>query len=402
VLVGTLLPAGAAQAKSYPVVPSQLFGAHYHAISNSVPNFRVGAIRLWDSGVDWARLNPAPGVYEWGPLDQAVDNARAAGATEVQYVFGVTPQWAALKPTSSGFYGPGTSSPPATVDHFTAFARALAERYRGRITSYEIWNEGSLTIFWNGTSKQLADLTIAGSAAIKSVDPGAAVIGPSTTYGVFQRRPGFWKDYAKRLKRARWPIDGVNIHPYSKTPDYLAKRISTITKARSFYRKYGFRGPIWDTEVNYGDRRNIGSGWKQVSYSGDAAAGMVARTYIDAMRIGVTRVFWYGWDYHQFGIDMIDPSTGAITSAGVAFHTTQDWMVNKTWLGCKLKRSIRTCKLQGPDGARTTIAYATSKVRTLTIPAGVSSYQRLNGEVTAVTPGQKIKVNGVPILLIGA
>ena len=52
----------------------------------------------------------------------------------------------------------------------------MAERYRGRITSYEIWNEGSLKVFFGGTAKQLADLTIQGSRAIKSVDPGAKVL----------------------------------------------------------------------------------------------------------------------------------------------------------------------------------------------------------------------------------
>jgi hypothetical protein len=128
---------------------------------------------------------------------------------------------------------------------------------------------------------------------------------------------------------------------------------------------------------------------------------MVARTYIDAMRLGVPRVVWYGWDYHLFGIDMIDPATGAQTESGVAFHTVQDWMVGKTWLGCKVKKSVRSCKLQGPDGSRTTIVYATSKTRTYTIPAGAGAFQNLSGQVIGVAPGQKIKVNAVPVLIQG-
>lgn len=402
VLVSTLLPATAAQAKNYPVVPGELFGVHYHAVSDSVPNFRFGAIRLWDSGVTWARLNPAFGVYDWEPLDRAVDNARVAGATEVQYVFGVTPAWAASRPNEKGFYGSGSASAPASIEYFTTFAAALADRYRGRITSYEIWNEASLKIFFTGTAKQLANMTIQGSRTIKSVDPAAVVVSSSTTFGVFTRRPGFWKDFAKRLRKAHWPIDAVNIHPYSKKPDYLAKRVSTIVKARAFYRRYGFRGPIWDTEVNYGDRRNMFGGWKQIAYTGDISAGMVARTYVDAMRLRVPRVFWYGWDYHLFGIDMVDPATGAITQAGTAFHTVQDWMVGRTWLGCRVKKSVRSCKLMGPDGARTTIVYATSKVRTYKIPATSTTFQSLNGVINPVVPGQRIKVNAVPILVQGA
>jgi hypothetical protein len=380
----------------------ELFGVHYHNIINSQPNFRVGAVRLWDSGVTWARLNPAPGVYEWDALDRAVDNARNAGALEVQYVFGVTPQWAAAKPDLMGFYGLGASSPPAKLAYFTDFARAMAERYRGRITSYDIWNEGSLKVFFGGTAKELANMTIKGSRAIKSADPQAKVLSASSTYGVFTRRPKYWKEYAQRLKKARWPIDAVNIHPYSKTPDYLSKREKTIKQARTFYRKHGFKGPIWDTEVNYGDRRNMFQGFAQITYSGDVAAGMVARTYIDAMRLGVPRVYWYGWDYHLFGIDMINPDTGAQTEAGVAFHTVQDWMIGKTWLGCTTKKYVRSCKLRGPDGSRTTIVYATSKTRNYTIPAGVGTFQNLAGAVLEVVPGQRISVNAVPVLIQGA
>ncbi len=71
-------------------------------------------------------------------------------------------------------------------------------------------------------------------------------------------------------------------------------------------------------------------------------------------------------------------------------------------MGCKVKKSVRSCKLQGPDGARTTIVYATSKTRSYKIPAGVGTFQNLAGQVLGVVPGQKISVNAVPILMQGA
>ncbi len=321
---------------------------HYHSVSNSVPGFRVGAVRLWDSGVAWAALQPTPDTINWGPLDAAVANAQAAGIAEIQYAFGHTPVWAAAQPNQVGPIGNGSASEPANMAYFTNFARAVAERYRGRITSYDMWNEANLKIYWTGTSKQLAQLTIEGSRAIKSVDPGAKVLAPSITYGAFLRRPSFWKDYASRMKKARWPIDAVNVHPYSKTPNYLTKRANTIKKTKAFYRKYGFKGPVWDTEVNYGDRRGLGQGWKQVVYSGDVAAGMIARTYIDSMRSGVYRVFWYGWDSHILGIDTVDPGTGAITPAGQSFLTVQDWMVGKAWLGLQGQEVHPLLQAAGP------------------------------------------------------
>ena len=233
---------------------------HYHGVSNGVPNVRMGAVRLWDSGVAWAILQPTPDAINWAPLDAAVDNALAAGIPEIQYAFGHTPLWAAAQPNLPGPIGNGSASEPANIAYFTNFARAMAERYRGRITSYDMWNEANLKIYWTGTSKQLAELVIQGSRAIKSADPNAKVLAPSITYGAFTRRPKYWKDFAARMKKARWPIDAANVHPYSKTPNYLTKRANTIKKTKAFYRKYGFKGPIWDTEVNYGDRRGLGQG----------------------------------------------------------------------------------------------------------------------------------------------
>ncbi len=402
VLVSTLVPAGAASAKKRPVVPSELFGVHYHSVSSAPVNFRVGAIRLWDTGVSWTDLQPTPEAINWAPLDAAVANAEAGGAREIQYAFGHTPLWAAKYPDLPGPIGDGSSSVPARLDYFLDFARAVAERYEGRITSYDMWNEGSLRIYFKGTSKDLARMTIKGSRVIKRADPAAKVLAPSITYGVFDRRPKFWKDFAKRLKRAKWPIDAVNVHPYSKKPNYLKRRASIIRKTKRFYRKLGFKGPVWDTEVNYGDRRGLNDTWLQIVYTGEEAAGMLARTYVDSMRTGVRRVFWYGWDSHVLGIDTIDPVTGQITAAGVAFHTVQDWMVGKRWYGCKKRKKVRRCRLRGPDGARTSIIYATSKTRTFTIPKRVTAVQELDGELIPVERGQRIRVGAAPVLLVGA
>ncbi len=401
-LVSTIGPAGTAAAKIRPVVPTELFGVHYHSISGAPVNFRVGAIRLWDTGVSWADLQPTPGEINWAPLDAAVANAEAGGAREIQYAFGHTPVWAAKYKNVPGPIGDGTSSVPEDLDYFLDFARAVAERYRGRITSYDMWNEGSLKIYFYGTSKDLARMTIKGSRVIKSVDPAAQVLAPSITYGVFDRRPRYWKDFTKRLKRAKWPIDGVNVHPYSKKPNYLKRRETIIRKTKRFYRKFGFRGPIWDTEVNYGDRRGLNDTWAQIVYQGDEAAGMLARTYIDSMRTGVRRVFWYGWDSHMLGIDTIDPVTREITAAGVAFHTVQDWMVGKRWYGCKVRKKVRRCKLRADDGSRTSVIYATSRTRRYTIPKRVTAVQQLDGELIPVVRGERIRVDGVPVLLLGA
>lgn len=400
-LAVTLLPGTTAQAKTRPVVPMELFGMHYQAISTTTPAFRVGAVRLWDSGLSWAMLQPTPEAIAWGPLDAAVANALAGGAREIQYVFGHTPAWAAADPGAPGPAGNGTASAPAQLQHYLDFVRAVAERYRGRITSYDPWNEGSLKRSFTGTAKELAAMTIEASRTITSLDPAATVLAPSITASVLDRRAGFWRDFAKRLKKAGWPVDAVNVHAATTKPDHLARRLAAIARVRKAYRAYGFTGPIWDTQVNHGAPGGLETGWKPVEHAGEPSAGVLARTYIDSMRTGVRRVFWHGWDMHAAGLDTLDPATGAVTSAGIAFRTVQEWMATKHWWGCSVSRSIRLCRLRGQDGSRSTIAYATGGTRTLRIPAGVSVFENLAGASVPVVAGQRIALTGVPILLRG-
>lgn len=403
-LLMTLVPAAGAQARTYPTVPAALFGMHYHAIGRQPVDFRAGAIRLWDSGVAWAAMEPSRGAIDWTRLDRAVADARAAGVREIQYVFGHTPRWAAADLTVPGPIGNGSSSRPKRMSYFFDFVRAVATRYKGRITSYEIWNEASLTIYFRGTAADLATMTIGASKIIRSVDPKASVIAPSTTYGVFNRRPTFWREYVTRLRSAGWPIDAFNIHPYVKAPDYLLKREELIRTVTAYYRGFGFRGPIWDTEVNFGDRRNLDPSWTQIVYTGNQAAGMVARAYIDAMRLKVPRVFWYGWDNHILGIDMIDPVTKEVTPAGVAFQRLQGWMVGRQWRGCTdTALKVRSCMLRTQYGMRTRLVYSTTiQPRTYVFPAGTTSYRTLAGAVVRVKPGQRIPITKVPIYVVGA
>ena len=199
--------------------------------------------------------------------------------------------------------------------------------------------------------------------------------------------PKFWKEYAQRLKKARWPIDAVNIHPYSKTPNYLSKREKTITKAAVLLPQVRLQGPdlghrgqlrrpprhvpgLQADHLQRGRRRRDGRPDLHRRHAPRGVPGLLVRLGLPPPR-----------DRHD------RPGTGPRPSRGVAFHTVQDWMVGKTWLGCKVKKSVRSCKLQGPDGARTTIVYATSKTRSCTIPAGVGTFQNLSGQVDRCRAG---------------
>ena len=77
-------------------------------------------------------------------------------------------------------------------------------------------------------------------------------------------------------------------------------------------------------------------------------------------------------------------------------------MVGKRWYGCRTKKKVRTCKLRAADGTRSRIVYATSKTRKYKIPKRVTSMQKLDGTPIPVSPGQRIRVDASPVLIVGA
>ncbi|MSX11297.1 MAG: cellulase family glycosylhydrolase [Actinobacteria bacterium] len=137
-------------------------------------------------GVDWVRrfadwnaLEPsAPGVYSSSAiseLDDLVSRAHAAKKKITLTVLGA-PTWA--NGSSDARVAPRDPAQYAT------FIGRLAARYRGRVQSWEVWNEPDEPEFWHGTPASpasYAPLLKASYTAIKAADPAAQVVaGPLT------------------------------------------------------------------------------------------------------------------------------------------------------------------------------------------------------------------------------
>ncbi|MGB8022161.1 MAG: hypothetical protein WCF04_13100 [Candidatus Nanopelagicales bacterium] len=394
---------GPMPAQAAPVVPGPLFGQHIGSISQGTPPAlpKLGAVRLWDSRVTWREVEVANNEYRWAKLDAAVRNARALGAREILYTLGSTPRWAASNPNSKlALYGPGSNTHPKSDNLYLDYLKAVAKRYKGRITSYQVWNEANLHEFYLGTPTQMAKLTKKARAALRSVDPSAKLVAASTTVRAKGPVGKFGKAYGKAMRKVGWPVDVVSGHFYPPAKDGPATRAAYIKTIKRYYRKYGAgRKPLWDTEVNFGDTRPYMK--VKVRNTGAKAATYVARTYIDSMRYGVSRVFWYGWDLHQMGTDMTSRTGSGISAGGRAFLATQDWMAGRTWLGCKTKSRITTCNMRTSSGGKLSIRYASSS-KALKLPAGTTAIRRLDGSRSAASAGQSITLTSQPILIVGA
>lgn len=113
------------------------------------------------------------GRFEWNEPDRIVD---AVSKNNLKLIarLDVAPQWARGAGAKMDLHGP-----PAKMSDYGDFAGAVAERYKGRIAMYQIWNEPNLAREWNGAAPsavQYTEMLKAAYTAIKKADPNAIVV----------------------------------------------------------------------------------------------------------------------------------------------------------------------------------------------------------------------------------
>jgi photosystem II stability/assembly factor-like uncharacterized protein len=118
----------------------------------------------------WRDVEPLPGHYFWELPDAFL---RAARFYDLRLVARLDhpPAWA-QQPTSPG-------NPPVDLEAYDRFVRATAERYRGRIPAYIIWNEPNLALEWAESppdAQGYLALLKTGYRAVKESDPAALVV----------------------------------------------------------------------------------------------------------------------------------------------------------------------------------------------------------------------------------
>ncbi|NMN97787.1 cellulase family glycosylhydrolase [Antrihabitans stalactiti] len=176
----------------------------------AVTNARFKAVRL---SIEWPDVENVKGVFNWATTDQKV-NAAAAAGLNILGLLTYTPAWAA---TAEGrnFIHPAPAD-PAT---FANFVKLAAQRYKGSIKNWEIWNEPNIQASFApkpDPAKYTTMLKLS-YAAIKAVDSSATVISgglsPSMDDGT-NISPYMFVQYMYWWG-AKGSLDGLGIHPYS-------------------------------------------------------------------------------------------------------------------------------------------------------------------------------------------
>jgi len=122
--------------------------------------------------IEWKVYEPNQGQINWAALDEMVNTLESIN---VKILFSIVkaPAWARDSSQEDG--------PPANFQTYANFVGALAERYRGRVDAYEIWNEQNLRREWNSSSHpisaaQYVEMLRLAYNAIKAKDPAAIVV----------------------------------------------------------------------------------------------------------------------------------------------------------------------------------------------------------------------------------
>ncbi len=165
---------------------------------------QVGA-KVLRVGIPWDSIERRPGQYHWDFWDLLVNMAVKNHVVLIPYVC-YTPRWAAIRPENSW------KQPPADVGDFQRFMSVITGRYKGKVHSWELWNEPDNQDFWLGSTGQYAALLRAGIQGVRRADPKAIVVLGGIADG--------WGSFFETLIRQYHVdeiVDVVNIHGYFET-----------------------------------------------------------------------------------------------------------------------------------------------------------------------------------------
>ena len=258
---------------------------------------------------------------------------------------------------------------PASFDQFSDYVRAVVSRYSARnpgvVNAYQVWNEANIPNYWRGTPAQMADLTARAYGLVKCVDPSAAVVAASTGTRWLSGYTKFFPGYLAALKARGWPVDAFSAHTYPYPDGESLERNRLLGMVQRSIRDAGNPPiPIWETEINYGL-----TGGAPVAYDAATQRALVARTYLDSLRYGLQRVYWYGWTPARdlLGVAMSDGTPGAQAYAAVF-----SWMVGHRYEDCTDRAHCPTCQFTR-GGASSTVAWADTGTAGFTVPAGLGA-----------------------------
>lgn len=355
------------------------------------PTVAIGGIR--PAGTTWGTIEKSKGAFDWHGLDTWVSQSQAHGV-QFDYVFLNTPQWASTRPTEKCNRGPIGCAAPPDDDDWKQFVTQLVTRYKGRISSYEMWNEPNAIGFFTGSAADMAHLVSIAYPIIKSIDPQAIVVSPSPSSTGWPTPYDVWLDQFLKAGGGNY-VDVIAWHAYAGRSNQPAippeDLVNQIQKIRTVLAKHNLSNlPLWDTEGGWGNNSQLPDPQLQAAF--------LARWYLIQYSYGVARAYWYQWDNPTWGTLWSEGS--GPTAAAQAFTQVHNWLEGATSATpcTRLKGQIWTCDLF-KGNQKYKIAWAASGTALFSTSVGLTSYADLSGVQHAASRQQSISLGPAPVLL---
>jgi hypothetical protein len=210
--------------------------------------------------VNWSNVVDTAGVYYWDQVDQIINGLHRSGIE-----MGLCLTGGHILYTKS--MAPNT---PETMAHWNNFVDVFVNRYKDKISHWELWNEPNTNWFWKPYPKAADYVALMKEfhTVIKNIQPEARIIG-----GSLARLDMMFADTIFQLGIGDY-IDAITYHPYNELPEAIIKPVKvsvktpvwyadadhSIFKFREMIDRYNPNIALWQGECGYPSQDN-GSGW---------------------------------------------------------------------------------------------------------------------------------------------
>ncbi len=264
------------------------------------------------AGVNWVRdrmrwrdTQPAEGEFVADTTYDSAATIQNRFGLKVLQVYHDTPRWAVKQGGATGRF-------PEDLRHVYRFARAMAQRYKGRVQAWEPWNEANVATFGGHTMDEICSYQKAAYLGFKAGDAEVTVCWNVTTATPTERQTD-----AVLLNETWSYFDTYNIHTYDWADEY--ERLWTPA------RRAACGKPLWITESDRGMKSEPSSPTHDFSaVNRRLKAQYVTQSYVKSLHAGANRHFHfilgqYGEGETQFGLLRHDmtPRPGYVALAGL-------------------------------------------------------------------------------------
>lgn len=325
------------------VITPEYFGIHFHrlvltpqekAVRTTWPPLSFGSLRLSDSVTRWADVAPNPGQWEFDRLDTYVAAAQAH-QTSVLYTLGSTPRWVSKRPEERCPYGFGCAAEPVRMAHWEEYVRRVAQRYRGLIETFELWNEPSFSdfpqdraqpvAFFSGNAADMVEMARLARKALDETSPRARLATPGFLGGGQRHLDLFLGSGGKNY------VQVIAYHFYASNAEEFVRKVLDV---RAIVRRHGVdKLPLWNTESGFEiwpEGEPLPPGVKE--HLDNAGVGArTAQMLVLGAAAGLERFYYFAWDNDRSG--MVTRSGDRLPSYAAAARV-QEWLIGARMMGC--------------------------------------------------------------------